>query len=925
MLFYLNNDCKIVIPSFNYSKTKLSTLRANYVYISFLCIHFLVLHHPISSQQIFNDYFETGSSLLESKGSYNPITPGSRGYLNLIEEDRFKVLEVTPQHFSYLEDSAFFINRYKNIKILKIENQRGLFSKKDTTSHKVPKLRYLENIECVYLEEAINWNEDSLWHELLLMPNLKYLGIQRFQSKLKDSEKLTLLLSKMKGIFVSTIDFTFPDFDKHKPILEFINISNYGKNISEYLKTISQYALIKDMTLRGVVLDSSGILYLSKMKGIQSLRLNSIELSHTSHLIEKIAQLDSIRFLQLSFGQKTVLPDNIHLLKQVEKLHISGNHRIKNNVLTGVFSMVNLKELNISGFSDTLMSPKIGQLKNLEYLNWYYEGKTLPNEIGQLKHLKSLTMRFGKLKTLPKSIGKLSNLQTLDLTWNNIEELPKSIGKLKKLRFLHLDRNNIEILPEVIGNLSDLEQLELSSNFIRYIPSSIRNLTKLTKLRLDQNQIIAIPDEIGKLANLELLWLQNDRYEDDYFKKDGRKPRKNNDILTFPASLKYMTSLKDIRLAKNGNFSSDILSVISFMPQKFENIDLSECNISALPPKGYEKLRFDRLDLSKNKIEFIPEDFYKLDDFNSIDLRDNLNPFLDIYLESGTQLMVKGFEAGIFTLQDLKKRKDIVEALMSLSSRYHYADGKNPILTFYPLALEIDSAKATNLLDLEKYADALFEAGRYKECIRPYKLSIEKDLKFCVVFTNFMIPKLHNMANALLYTGDTLACLNIFGALIKRFDVPLHAEAGLLHKIIGQHEISDSLFIIAEEQMLKTINEENNTLGWWGNELSLLEIYLIADEKVKFTNYLIQLKSKSSPDIKSQMLLQYFILIKDAVSGKNISNEIQQLENQISSNEISFKNWNCRLVDIWSSNLDNGSQHYIKLLNTLICKEPLKK
>ncbi|XP_024018526.1 disease resistance protein RPM1 [Morus notabilis] len=60
----------------------------------------------------------------------------------------------------------------------------------------------------------------------------------------------------------------------------------------------------------------------------------------------------------------------------------------------------------------------------------------LPEDIGDLFHLRYLSVRRTKVKLLPNSIGKLVNMETLDLKESLVYEIPASINRLSKLRHL---------------------------------------------------------------------------------------------------------------------------------------------------------------------------------------------------------------------------------------------------------------------------------------------------------------------------------------------------------------------------------------------------------------------------------------------------------------------------------------------------------
>lgn len=91
----------------------------------------------------------------------------------------------------------------------------------------------------------------------------------------------------------------------------------------------------------------------------------------------------------------------------------------------------------------------------------------LPDEAGNLFHLRYLSVNNTKIKMLPKSIGKLQNLQTLNVADTFLCQLPKVINKLQKLGNLLADRCNQEIdfslesikgvqIQQGIGHLEEL-------------------------------------------------------------------------------------------------------------------------------------------------------------------------------------------------------------------------------------------------------------------------------------------------------------------------------------------------------------------------------------------------------------------------------------------------------------------------------------
>ncbi|KHN28421.1 Disease resistance protein RPM1 [Glycine soja] len=97
-------------------------------------------------------------------------------------------------------------------------------------------------------------------------------------------------------------------------------------------------------------------------------------------------------------------------------------------------------------------------LKVLDFEGSRLRLRYVPENLGNLCHLKYLSFRYTWIESLPKSIGKLQNLETLDIRGTHVSEMPKEITKLTKLR--HLLSEYISLIQwKDIGGMTSLQEI----------------------------------------------------------------------------------------------------------------------------------------------------------------------------------------------------------------------------------------------------------------------------------------------------------------------------------------------------------------------------------------------------------------------------------------------------------------------------------
>ena len=93
--------------------------------------------------------------------------------------------------------------------------------------------------------------------------------------------------------------------------------------------------------------------------------------------------------------------------------------------------------------------------------------------------------------SLPEEIGNLKKLETLSLENNMLTSLPGSFKNLSHLRTLSLTGNGFRSFPDVLSDLKSLDAVDLSRNKVSEIPGNVR-ICQVIELNLNQNQVRVI-------------------------------------------------------------------------------------------------------------------------------------------------------------------------------------------------------------------------------------------------------------------------------------------------------------------------------------------------------------------------------------------------------------------------------------------------
>ncbi|XP_071351935.1 DISP complex protein LRCH3 isoform X2 [Trachinotus anak] len=180
---------------------------------------------------------------------------------------------------------------------------------------------------------------------------------------------------------------------------------------------------------------------------------------------------------------------------------------------------LNLYQNCLRSLPDSLMN-----LQALTYLNLSRNQlSVLPVVVCSLP-LKVLIACNNKLVSLPEELGQLRHLTELDVSCNEIQTLPSQVGQLEALRDLNIRRNHLVRLPPELAELP-LVRLDFSCNKVTSIPICYRRLTQLQTIVLDNNPLQAPPAQIcikGKVHIFKYLNLEASKTTPDLPDYDRR-------------------------------------------------------------------------------------------------------------------------------------------------------------------------------------------------------------------------------------------------------------------------------------------------------------------------------------------------------------------------------------------------------------------
>ena len=795
------------------------------------------------------------------------------------------------------------INGFPQIIALHLSGS-GMFSPKGEHYETLPISR-LEHIRFVDLSstKSDKTNYEEYFEEMLHMPKLEGLLLpEYYKANLADYSNADSLLQKLScigwgsacvlpdGIYnlsAASVSFNQPDLINelnkcNSESLKHLRIST-DSITTAVLEKIASFSKLESLILSYKRLEKEALFipHLKKLKSLTNFKTSQLKLVDFNQL-DSLSELTYLKITIDSLQGLDISP--IMNLPLLTNLQISS-YRKGSKILWSSNSKPPIRHFKING-NIIAIDSKLGNLTELERLDLSYNDiESLPGSIENLQRLKILHLNGNNLKELPDELVAIRQLEDIQLHRNSLTTLPNDFGNLTNLKTLNCGYNRIHTLPSSIGNCIALNSLNLGNNMLLELPEEVYNCTELVHLTLRNNRLQNLPNGISKLEKLKSLFVGNNNYSLD---KNDTLTIYNNDIHSFPSDFHLLNSIEKLHINDNENLDDAIVLNVLNTSSSSLSANLSSCGIEKIPETGWKNTKLQQLLLKGNKISFLPSEVY-FTNIKTLSFRGNQLGQMNMSFDDPRQLRVHAFLNGIISKEELLNYPDILEGIMQVASKNYYKDQKNPILDIYPIAFEIDSIKTSSLIDHENYADELFKAERFEECIPHYTIAINQDLARCLIVTNFIVPKIYNRHKAYLETGDTIAAIHDLAYLQEEFSTPVAGDAAILSLQIGDttnyQQYIDMVIDYFEVMEYRSA----------GDDLSLLECYLIKGQPDKYISFRLELNTSeySSNYLK---ILEYLDAINQYLYFDN-EDSIQNFKLGFNSSDYTNKRWNCELLN----------------------------
>lgn len=407
-----------------------------------------------------------------------------------------------------MSDSFINLNAYPNSLVLNVQNIRFMNQRENEEKNHKALGWWRDCFENISTEESEGSLTEYLQENKHLIPSMPT-EINESVFILQICTEILRMGQKTLGKFFTYCYFITrnPDFSKH--LFRFIVCKTqdwlfHNDDIMNAIKKISRWINAEDrekMHAHFIINNNFVILHIFSH---DSCNVKAI----FSHLEDKLGPsfpLNSIVLEGVIFENEEIFSCISYrvTLKRIRFVKCKFNIGHFNITEAEAASLINLRQLRITGSSIFSVSPNLNLLKKLTLLSIHgYQFIQLPDSITCISTLEVLKIRYGWLKMIPPSISRLTNLKILVLSHNNLGSIPLSITHLKSLSSLNLSNNKIREIPPEMSNLRELKVLVLNSNDLSDSRNTYCGLESVEKLSIIDSQLDALPGFAYKMNGL---------------------------------------------------------------------------------------------------------------------------------------------------------------------------------------------------------------------------------------------------------------------------------------------------------------------------------------------------------------------------------------------------------------------------------------
>lgn len=318
------------------------------------------------------------------------------------------------------------------------------------------------------------------------------------------------------------------------------------------------------------------------------LSVKRIDLEGWKEIPSEIEQCKNLEKLDIGYTDIEIIPEFVSQLPKLKTLNFYGC--VELSFPNNLSCYPSLKELGVFCKNQKELE-MIFSLESIEKLTITGRFNTIPETIGRMKNLKSLSLFSVPLTRIPNSLSQLNKLSQLELNTGlakiNFEQMINVLRENKKLTDLKLATQELK-LSDSIAKISNLKKLNLEGNGLTRVSEKLFELNNLTELNLGINNLKNLPKGIGKLKKLKVLKI-NSNWTNKF------------DSTNLMEEIHLLKSLQVLHLWSCQSVKH-IPELISNC-KKLKEIDLDNNLLQDLPDSIYEMKWLKKLRLTTNNLK----------------------------------------------------------------------------------------------------------------------------------------------------------------------------------------------------------------------------------------------------------------------------------------------------------------------------------